>query len=206
MTGGAGPGSPGATTPGAPGEHPDEHGSDGWFLGTGRTTQGAPQPSFEELADELSLSGVLPAGEPREKLAQLARLVSQELQAAEERWSELGRNAVGRAAVDDSQYLGELMARGRLDSGRSLLELFTRRAHDKTFVLRGGVWIDRAAGELLPATRRTVTAFSEEYFALLAERPALAPYLSLSSRLIVRLGDEVFEIVDPLPASGDPVR
>jgi hypothetical protein len=42
-----------------------------------------------------------------------------------------------------------------------------------------------------------VEAFSSEYFALLAARPALAPYLALSTRLVVKLGDEVFEIVAP---------
>jgi hypothetical protein len=68
---------------------------------------------------------------------------------------------------------------------------------DKTFVLRGGVWVEQALGENPPADRRRVEAFSAEYFALLAARPALAPYLALSSRLIVRLGAEVIEVEDP---------
>jgi hypothetical protein len=67
---------------------------------------------------------------------------------------------------------------------------------DKTFVLRGGVWVDQTLGETPPAERTVVEAFSDEYFALLAARPALAPYLALSSRLLVRLGDDVYEIVE----------
>jgi hypothetical protein len=69
---------------------------------------------------------------------------------------------------------------------------------DKTFVLRNGVWLDQACGESAPAERKVVEAFSSEYFALLAAKPALAPYLALSTRLIVKLGTDVYEIVEPV--------
>jgi hypothetical protein len=108
--------------------------------------------------------------------------------------------------VDDSVYLARLMSGRRDETPGELLQLFTRRVQDKTFVLRSGVWVDQALGEVPPAEREVVEAFSSEYFALLAARPALAPYLALSSRLIVKLGSTVYEIVDSKPALPAPVN
>ncbi len=202
--GASGPGAPGGAGPRSP-DRSGNTGTEGFFLGSGARAAG--EPALEALAFELSRAGVLPAGEPQERLVAMARQIAHELKSSEQRWSDLGRETSGEQAVDDSRYLAELVADGRR-SGRSLLELFTRRAQDKTFVLRGGVWMDQALLEgttatSTPAERRVVEAFSSEYFALLAARPALAPYLALSTRLIVKLGDEVFEIVAPgAPAGG----
>lgn len=207
--GGSGPGS-GPAGPSSPG-----HGSgspkpatggaetsmDGFFLGQGSAGSRA---TLDDLAEQLSAEGVLPSDAPRAELVALARVVAQELKDSEQRWSELGRTVTGAKAVDDSQYLARLMSGRRDGSGGSLLELFTRRVKDKTFVLRAGVWVDRTCGESVPAERKVVEAFSGEYFALLATRPALAPYLALSSRLVVKLGDEVIEIVEPRPVASAP--
>jgi hypothetical protein len=157
----------------------------------------------DALAEELERAGILPAGGPPERRAEIAASVAAELQASEQRWTELGRAKSGQQAVDDSRYLAELV-RGSASSGGSLVELFTRRVADKTFVLRRGVWVDQALGEGAAATR-VVEAFSSEYFALLAARPALAPYLAFSSRLIVSAGGEVIEIVESRSTAG-PAR
>lgn len=191
-----------ASGPASPGAESGASTSDGFFLGYG----GAPAtaPELEALADELGRAGVLPAGESEAELVALARRVSSELRSAEQHWNGLGREVAGTRAVDDSQYLSALMARGR-GPERSLLEHFTRRVLDKTFVLRGGIWIDQSLGPTPPAERTVIVACSGEYFAWLAARPGLAPYLSLSTRLIVRHGHEVFEIVAP-PANPEPAR
>ncbi len=169
--------------------------SDGFFLGH---AERAEPNSMDELALELSRRGVLPVDAPQAELVALARRVSGELQESERALMSLNGSATGAQAVDDSIYLARLMTGRRENTPSALLELFTRRVQDKTFVLRSGVWVDQALGENPPAERRRVEAFSAEYFALIAAKPALAPYLSLSSRLIVKLGSDVYEIVAPL--------
>jgi hypothetical protein len=146
----------------------------------------------------------LPTNAPQEQLVALARAVSEELQQSERKLSALGYGASGEKAVDDSVYLARLVAGRNASERSSVFELFTRRVKDKTFVLRNGTWVDQACGENPPVERRRVEAFSADYFALLASKPALAPYLALSSRLIVKLGSDVFEIVDPAFAPPAP--
>jgi hypothetical protein len=112
----------------------------------------------------------------------------------------------GERAVDDSVYLAGLMRGRDSDGGSTLLELFTRRVQDRTFVLREGVWVEQSlAGELPPGGRRVLEAFSSEYFQLLKDQPRLAPYLAFSSRLVLRWGGEVLEIKEPAPEPA-PVR
>jgi hypothetical protein len=147
---------------------------------------------------------VLPTDAPEEQLIQLARTVSEELRQSEHALSALSYAKTGEQAVGDGVDLARLMSGQRSSEPSTLARLFTRRVADKTFVLRSGVWVDQALGENPPAERKRVEAFTAEYFALLAAKPALAPYLALSSRLIVRLGSEVFEIVDPALATRAP--
>jgi Ca-activated chloride channel family protein len=192
--GGGAPGAPGGAPESRPATSAAEPEGDGFFLGH----RGSESGSLDELARELGRQGVLPIDAPQEQLVALARQVSQELQDSERALKGLGDSETGTQAVDDSLYLARLMSGRRESSPSALFELFTRRVQDKTFVLRNGVWIDQALGENPPAERRRVEAFSAEYFALIAARPALAPYLSLSARLIVKLGSDVYEIVAPL--------
>lgn len=208
---GAGPASPGAAGPTTPGGGaPAREGEDGLrdlgYIGGGAGVYRGPGDSvspggrssgvsLEDLARELSAQGVLPKDAPKEELVALARTVATELRASERALDQLGRSSSGQKAVDDSQYLAALMNGRTQASGATLFELFTRRVQDKTFVLRAGVWVEQALGATPPAARTVVEAFSSEYFALLAARPALAPYLALSSRLMVKLGDDVYEIV-----------
>jgi hypothetical protein len=169
-------------------------GSDGFFLGS---SEGAKTAALDEIAHELSRQGVLPKDARPEQLAALVHQVSTELRESEQSLRALGYTSSGAKAVDDSQYLARLMS-GRSDgSQKALFDLFSRRVQDKTFVLKDGVWVDQSLPEPLPAARTAVEAFSSEYFALLAARPALAPYLALSARLIVQLGGEVYEITPP---------
>ena len=202
-TGAAGP-----STPGVHGGRPATGGgaettSDGFFLGR----RSAAQPdgaSLDELARELSRRGVLPVDAPQAELVALARRVSQELQESEQALSALGYGGTGEKAVDDSVYLARLVSGRRENDQGSLLALFTRRVKDKTFVLKSGVWVDQTLGENPPAERKRVEAFSTDYFSLLAAKPALAPYLALSSRMIVKLGSEVLEIFEPALANIEP--
>jgi hypothetical protein len=175
--------------------------SDGSFVGQRVRSDG---DALAELTRELARRGVLPEDAPEVELVALARRVSEELRESERALDALGYAGTGAKAVDDSLYLARLMSGRSADDTAEILGLFTRRVQDKTFVLRGGAWVDQACGENPPVERRRVEAFSAEYFALLASKPALAPYLALGSRLIVALGGEVFEIVEPARASSVP--
>lgn len=214
---GGGAGSPGG--PGSPGQ--STSGSDGWYLGRGarrgpgttapptpagpsapRTGGGGTgpaeprEPSAEEIALALRDAGVLPEDAPVAELMRLAGEVRRELQDSFDDASRLGSETHGTSAVDESTYLARLVAGGATASDERLLATFTRRIQDKVFLLRRGVWTDRAFAPAQMLVRRKVEAFSDEYFALLRERPALRPFLALSSRLIVVLGAEVFEVVE----------
>jgi len=160
-----------------------------WYLGQGEAT-----PALDEFAARLAAEGLLPAEASPAQQVELARAVAAEVAGSERRMQGLGQAKTGAGAVDDSRYLDDLMRRGS-EGGRTLLELLTRRVQDKTFTLRNGVWTDQSLRADFAGTRRRVAAFSPEYFALLAERPALAPYFALGTRLVVELGGEVFEVV-----------
>jgi len=207
--GSSGPGSPGAGSNGRPATRAFdtggvETGSDGFFLGHGEERR---------LADdlrELVRLGVLPAAESDQGLQDLALRVVDELRASENSLSALGyggepRSAVGEGAVDASQYLQRLMRGQRGDPAGAVSHLFTRRVRERTFVLRGGRWVDATLDDKVPEERRVVEAFSAEYFALLANEPELAPYLAFSPRLLLRWKGGVIEIVEPRPAPPEGV-
>ncbi len=63
----------------------------------------------------------------------------------------------------------------------------------RTFVLRDGVWIETTFD---PSTMKTteVPFASEEYFALLDERPDLAPAFALGDRVIALSGGVAYEV------------
>ncbi|HEV2126493.1 MAG TPA: hypothetical protein VGW38_27360, partial [Chloroflexota bacterium] len=73
-----------------------------------------------------------------------------------------------------------------------------RTIHGKTFVLVNGVWTDLSTGETPPAQedRLTIEFGTEAYFDLVEDRPDLAPYLSLGSRVLFNTGDLWIEIVE----------
>lgn len=177
----------------------DDTGAAGSWLGSG--TPPVPEPTLVALAGELKSAGVLPPEASGAELAWLTERVARELRASEQRLGGLATSVSGDQAVDDSQYLAGLVARGRPAGAASLVELFSRRVLGKTFVLRQGVWTDQCLGEAPPAERELVEAFSPEYFALLAREPGLAPYLALGARVLVGLDGHVVEVIDPRRAA-----
>jgi Ca-activated chloride channel family protein len=166
------------------------------------------------LASELQAAGLLPAEAKQQELEQLAVDVVRELRASDEALRGLGRTAVGGVAVDDSAYLGRLLDSSTVSAGddfwlgkgeeRSkgarLLQLFTRKVRDKTFALRAGVWTDVATLDPRVVEAPTVVeveAYSTAYFELLRKAPDLAPYLSLSDRMLIELGGVRYRITPP---------
>ncbi|MFN2499884.1 MAG: hypothetical protein ABR557_12425 [Pyrinomonadaceae bacterium] len=69
-----------------------------------------------------------------------------------------------------------------------------RIAGGKTFYLRDGVWTDAdfKAGTKLPQS--TIKFGSDEYFALLKQKPRLAAYFSLGEQVVVVLDGTVYRV------------
>ena len=223
-TGGGRPGAPGRgrggpTTPGgaagprASGTPPSSPitsggtttGSDGFFLGRGssRRAPGSPAPDLERvLVTRLRALGVFSEDTPEDEALEVARELALAWSRSADGMRALGTRRSGKAAVDESEAIAHLM-RGGADRDQRLLDVFSRRVHDKVFLLRDGIWKDRAvvladAGtdDDAPAPRR-VEAWSAAYFALVDEHPGLQRYLSLGTRLLIEWEGERIEIVEP---------
>ncbi|MCZ6598295.1 MAG: VIT domain-containing protein [Planctomycetota bacterium] len=213
------------TGPATPGTGGVTSGADGWFLGQGGTGPSSPgslggaraglrrneEVSLDEITLRLRDAGVLPDNAPAPELESLALEVVRELRASQEGFGRLGYAESGKDAVDDSVYLAHLIAGrssgsdnyylGHGDRGKKradLVSLFTRRVKDKVFVLRKGVWTDRTydVGKMA-AGKKVVEAWSREYFDLLKAKPELRSYFAFSTRLIVVIGSEVYEVRAP---------
>ncbi len=92
----------------------------------------------------------------------------------------------GRKKVDQGEtYLA-------FDRAMKMKQTF-KQIGGKTFVLVHDVWYDSVFKEGMATTK--VTFLSDEYFDLLSKHSALGRYLSAGSRVVVCLGDKVFEIV-----------
>ena len=194
--GGGAPGSPGPARPGSPAAR-------------------AQSPTLDQIAERLSDSGVLPRDATKEDLRSLARTVADEIRTAERALRGLGRETTGRTAVDDSAYLARLLDTSEMVTGSdefflgtgkkknlaALLLRFTRKVGDKVFVLREGVWIDRALRDPESAPQKVepvvLEAYSQPYFALLRAKPKLAPYFAFSERLAVVYEGVVYEVRAP---------
>ena len=65
---------------------------------------------------------------------------------------------------------------------------------DKTFYLRDGVWTDSEYKDGASVTE--VKFNSDEFYRLIAERPGLAKYLSVSDKLVVVFAGVTYKIID----------
>ena len=99
----------------------------------------------------------------------------------------------GAVAVQQSKRAREQQEVVRIVEGESISSAI-KTAGGKTFYLREGVWTD---SEFKPGTglRETVVKFaSDEYFALLKQKPQLATFFSLGERVTVVLDGRVYRV------------
>ena len=75
---------------------------------------------------------------------------------------------------------------------------------DKTFYLKGGVWTDSEYRDGGPVTE--VKFNSDEFYRLLADKPGLAKYIAVSSKLVVVFGGVAYRIVDEDVNPGSDAR
>lgn len=98
----------------------------------------------------------------------------------------------GAVAVQESKRAREQQDMIRLEQDQP--SSVTKTAGGKRFYLRDGIWTDSEfkVGATLPET--LVKFGSEEYFALLKQKPQLAAYFSLGERVIVILDGRVYRV------------
>jgi Ca-activated chloride channel family protein len=104
--------------------------------------------------------------------------------------------AGGAAAVQDSQAREALRSADVAAHNEAAGGL--RTALDKTFTYQAGLWVDTAFRSDQP--QRQLVLGSDEYFALLDERPEWIAYFAVSPNLIVALGGIAYVIT----ATGAP--
>jgi Ca-activated chloride channel family protein len=117
-----------------------------------------------------------------------------------------GAAATGEAAVEASKDLRQLQALGYMSddadavrSARGDSPQPIRHVGEKTFVFDAPTqrYLDSTwDGKLEP---RKVVAFGDEYFALLAEKPELAPFFALGERVLVIVDGVAYETVPAGP-------
>ena len=102
-----------------------------------------------------------------------------------------GRQVTGAGAVKASKVAAAFKDKERADEAVSEL---IRYKENKTFYSKDGVWVDSAYKEGSPV--KEVKFNSDEYFKLLAEKPALAKFLSVGTKVVVVLDGVNYKIVE----------
>ncbi|PWT94915.1 MAG: hypothetical protein C5B55_02010 [Blastocatellia bacterium] len=102
------------------------------------------------------------------------------------------RASTGQVAITQSKTARQQQEAERLDVADEPSSI--RRAGDKTFYLRDGVWTDAEfkAGSRLPET--TLIFGSDEYYSLLKQKPALATFFALGERVVVVFEGRVYRV------------
>lgn len=110
-----------------------------------------------------------------------------------------GAPAVGLSRDLDKARTSVTMPTREEEQGAVSSPSLLRHVGDKTFALVNDRWTDTAWDGKKSPTK--VVAFSDEYFKLLAQHPELKSHFALGERVLVVLGDEVYESA-PAPDAG----
>jgi Ca-activated chloride channel family protein len=107
------------------------------------------------------------------------------------------RITTGQAAVALSKQARAQLEVDRIEKGTASSS--TKNVAGKTFYLRDGVWIDSEfkTGSTLPET--VVKFGSDEYFALLKQKPRLGEYMSLGEQVIVVFEGRIYKVTSQTP-------
>lgn len=104
----------------------------------------------------------------------------------------------GEGAVRASRAAAEMRDAAKASAANeagvdeAVLEESIRQVAGRTFYKRGDTWVESTIGARTDGWKQ-VEAFSDAYFALVKEQPALAPFLALG-KVIFKAGDVVFEV------------
>jgi Ca-activated chloride channel family protein len=103
------------------------------------------------------------------------------------------RAMTGMAGVTQSKRAREQQDVVRID-GTDEAPSVVKRAGGKTFYLRDGAWTDSELKPEAQLPETTITFGSDEYFALLKQKPALAKFFSLAERVVVVFEGRVYRV------------
>ena len=70
-----------------------------------------------------------------------------------------------------------------------------RYKEDKTFYLKDGEWIDSDYKEGSPVNE--IQFNSDDYFRLISQKPGIAKYLSLASKMVINFEGTNYRIIEP---------
>lgn len=141
----------------------------------------ASEAKVEEVRERLK-TGDAEAKDSARRLADLPSLQS-------------GADAVKASLAVRAASAPAFRAQGFTDGGSSTAaNLAARRIGERSFYLVDGVWVDGQVRAEQRGKAKKIAAFSDEYFALLAQKPDLAAVFAFSARIVVAVGDEVYEI------------
>lgn len=110
-------------------------------------------------------------------------------------------DAAGKPAVSNSVKLAETKSResvGALDEDDTRLkkekdgQALIRRVGERSFALEDGRYVDLAWDR--KATPEKIAAFSDAYFDLLRKNPVLSACFAIGDRILIVVGDKVYEI------------
>jgi len=99
----------------------------------------------------------------------------------------------GMAGVKESKRAREQQEVLRIE-GADEAPSVVKRAGGKTFYLRDGAWTDSEFKPEAQLPETTVTFGSDQYFALLKQKPALARYFSLAERVVVVFEGRIYRV------------
>jgi len=102
------------------------------------------------------------------------------------------RAATGVAGVQQSKRTREQSEADRLDKNE--LSSAVRTVGGKTFYLREGVWTDAEFKSDSRLPEINLKFASDEYFALLKQKPRLADFFALGERVVVVFEGKVYRV------------
>jgi hypothetical protein len=102
------------------------------------------------------------------------------------------RAVTGTVAVQQSKKAREQQEMLRLDKDEPSSAI--RTAGGKTFYLRDGIWTDADFKARMTLPQTVVKFGSDQYFALLKQKPRLATFFSLGEKVVVILDGTIYRV------------
>ena len=104
------------------------------------------------------------------------------------------RATTGAAAVQQSKRAREQQDKMRVDMDEEIESSAVKNSGGKTFYLVEGVWTDSELKTSSKLPETTIKFGSDEYFALLKQKPKLASFFSLGERVVVVFEGRIYRI------------
>jgi Ca-activated chloride channel family protein len=115
---------------------------------------------------------------------------------------EIGGGSVsGSLAVKKAKTVNQLKDMNYVAENKQIAGA-VKSVADKTFYLRGDVWVESAIDAAKEAHAKVITFASKEYFDLIRTSPAIAKYLAVGQQVMLEFNGQVYKIVPAAKAIG----